>query len=379
MVYLYFDACHRSPIQKLPVELLSHIFSFVQHGTGDDEPHPDIETIKVPLVLSSVNRHWRNVARKTASLWTSICVTINLLDYSAKDGCPSPTTTLNTSHLVTYLALSRNQPLDIVIDARDEGYNFSEAEISTQYPSNYTPPFSSTHMIIAISHLLLHISRWRSLSILTDTWIPMYTALQEIQPHITTIGVPRLESLTLMRCNEYVSAVPVFQPQEMRDPNFLNLSNTTTPLPNLLPRLRHLTLFGVHVDWTSLSSILTQSNHGLDSLELYSHCMDVRPTRSEFHQLLSHCPHLSKLVVNASGPRCPDDNANPSMTPGEITCVALPLLRELTVGYHSALEGKAILDAIDATRVESFTLEDASLPGHVGDLNAGSLLTYLAT
>ncbi|KAG6806451.1 hypothetical protein H0H92_011301, partial [Tricholoma furcatifolium] len=206
----------------------------------------------------------------------------------------------------------------------------------------------------------------------------MYTALQEIQSHITTIGAPRLESLTLMRCNEYVSAVPVFQPQEMRDPKFLNLSNTTTPLPNLLPRLRNLTLFGVHVDWTSLSSILTQSNHGLDSLELYSHCMDVRPTRSEFHQLLSQCPHLSKLVVNASGPRYPDDNANPT-TPEEITCVALPLLRELTVGYHSAPEGKAILDAIDATRVESFTLEDASLPGHVGDLNAGSLLTYLAT
>lgn len=130
-------AAHRSsPIHRLPVELLSYIFSLRTHDTlGDDDnddrnPPFTTESIKTPLILSSVNHHWRNIAYNTPSLWTSICVTVELID-GLKDepaGAAQYPTVLNNRHLISYLSLSRNYPLDILIDARDQDWDFSEPE-----------------------------------------------------------------------------------------------------------------------------------------------------------------------------------------------------------------------------------------------------------
>ena len=61
----------------------------------------------------------------------------------------------------------------------------------------YTPAFNSEYMNIVFTLLLPHLSRWKSLSILTDCWAPMYTALTAINPFITCLGAPLLESLSL--------------------------------------------------------------------------------------------------------------------------------------------------------------------------------------
>ena len=76
----------------------------------------------------------------------------------------------------------------------------------------HTPAITSKLMNIVFT-LLPHLSRWKSLNILTDCWEPMYTALTAINPFITGFGAPLLESLPLMRCNDLISFSPHFQPQ----------------------------------------------------------------------------------------------------------------------------------------------------------------------
>ncbi|KAG6844763.1 hypothetical protein H0H87_003986 [Tephrocybe sp. NHM501043] len=303
MIYQSLNPHPPSPIQRLPVELLSYIFTL---GTlsleGDEDPSVpsiDIETIKTPLAFSRVNHHWRNVAHKTPSLWTSICVTAGLVGPGNGWGHPSDATRFNARHLDTYLALSRNYPLDILIDARDQDWDFSEPEISSEYEcSSYTPPFSSD---------------------------------EAPYPH------------------------------------------------NPLPRLRNLTLRGVHADWSALATILSQSDFGLDSLDLSSHCMDVRPTSCEYRQLLSQCPNLTKLVVDGSGPQIIDEGVDNSLTDKETQPILLPRLRDITIGYRSVHEGRAVLEAMDAPNVGDLTLVDGTHPGDVDDVDAGPLLAYIAT
>jgi len=232
-------------------------------------------------------------------------------------------------------------------------------------------------MSTAISLLLPHLSRWRSLTILTDTWAPMHAALTAINPHITMFGAPLLESMTLMRCNDFISFSPQFQPRHLKNPAFLSGDAPDAPTDyHILPSLKHLCLRGVHAEWDSLSTALGQSPAVLSHLELQSHCADVRPSVEQFRQLLSSTPALRKLVVSGSGPEFPDDVDD---TPHDCDPVHLSQLHDITVGYRSALEGRTLLKLLDAPNAKSLTLEDATYPGDPEEINGGSLLTYLGS
>ncbi len=122
-----FRAC--SPVDTLPVELLTYIFSLASHGIpvateGKESPLFDSESVKMPTRLSAVNRHWRMVARNTSALWTSLCATIASIHKTCHNG--QRLSLFHTSHLSSHLSLSRNQTLDIIIDARDPDWDFSE-------------------------------------------------------------------------------------------------------------------------------------------------------------------------------------------------------------------------------------------------------------
>lgn len=102
-----------SPIHSLPVELLSNIFA-----------HTDM-----PLVISTVNKQWRRIALNTPALWTTLCVTAEMIQAQEDHDLSLYTTgVFNTGHLTTYIHRSRKYPLDILIDARDPDWDFSEPE-----------------------------------------------------------------------------------------------------------------------------------------------------------------------------------------------------------------------------------------------------------
>lgn len=239
-----------------------------------------------------------------------------------------------------------------------------------------------------ITLLLPHLSRWRTLSILTDTWSPMYVAIVLLNLHFGSVGAPQLESLALMRCNEYISYASEFQPSHMREPAFLDFGSATSTANylNKFPRLRSLRLTGVHAHWSSLPYLLqetsTELDTGLRTLELAHHAENVRPTLAEFRLLLSACPELKRLAIEGSGPRVPED----ADSNGEYISllhqypISLPELEEIVIGYRSAeQDGCRILRQLDAPNVKTIILEDATHAADPDDEDASCLLDYVGT
>ncbi|KIK63425.1 hypothetical protein GYMLUDRAFT_41105 [Collybiopsis luxurians FD-317 M1] len=377
---------YQTPIHTLPVELLSYIFVLGTHSPPelltDEKEQQELlpfntESVKTPLIFSAVCRRWREVAQNSPSLWTSICVTAGSVEESSED----QTKRLNLSHITSYLSFSKRYPLNILLDTRDIDWDFCEPEIfSTSELSDYVPPFSKDDMRTVISLLLPHLFRWQSIEILTDTWAPMHTALCMLNGPLLVQGAPLLESLVLMRCNDYISHSPQFQPSRMKSPALFSSESASEPTNDpILPRLRNLTLRGVHVDWPGLCNSLSPS---LNSLELSSHSLDVRPTHSEFHDMLLACPKLSKLTLNGSGFVSDDEDLSLKTgvhaLRGRVEPVSLPLLESLRIGYRSAFDGCDILSSLHAPDIKQLSLEDATHPGEVEVVEADSLLLCLA-
>lgn len=239
--------------------------------------------------------------------------------------------------------------------------------------SDYVPPFDATHMEAALSLVTPHMLRWRSLMVLSDTWAPLHVGLLHLSDCFHGSVAPRLESLTLMRCNEYVSHAPLFQPEALQEPVFLHRSVLFPAFT--FPKLTELTLTGVHADWNALHHILQRSNPPLLSLELSSHSSDVRPTLDQFRDILSVLPLLEELVIQGSGPLVEESaDVNPMSHPP----VALHHLEDLSIGYRSSFEAGSILRVIDAPRLQSLALEDATHPGDPEEVDAGSILSYIS-
>jgi hypothetical protein len=128
-----------APIHSLPVELLSYILTLSAHSpfVADDEAADsspsdfpfDPANMLTTLAVSAVSRHWRDVALETPGLWTDICVSTELPDDDDEESRQLRNTMKpNTNRIATYLARSRNAPIDILISARDPDWDFSETE-----------------------------------------------------------------------------------------------------------------------------------------------------------------------------------------------------------------------------------------------------------
>ncbi|KAL0959030.1 hypothetical protein HGRIS_014337 [Hohenbuehelia grisea] len=383
----------RCPVDRLPIELLSYIFILSTHRCHVPFPAEnrqkssfDSESVTAPLAILSVSRQWRHVALSTSSLWTSICVTSDFIDVQ---GAESSSASINTAPLVTYLARSRNAPIDIMIDARDPSWDFSESGV-TPTSTSYVPPFQPTHMEQTMHLLLPHLSRWRTVTILTDTWQIMHTALAVMNPSLLAQGAPQLQSLVLVRCNDFISHGSDFQPHHLKDSPFLATapaSATESAAAGVFPRLRHLVMQGVHGHWAALPSALQA--RCLETLELSSHSLQVRPTVDEFCNILSSCQSLRKLVIDGSGVSdfLLDDEGYES--DGDANAfhrhaahrrrAGLPMLEEIDLGYRSAEDACRLLDLLDAPNVKTLTLRNAAHPASPEVNDASQLLLFIGT
>ncbi|KIY50852.1 hypothetical protein FISHEDRAFT_38420, partial [Fistulina hepatica ATCC 64428] len=186
------------------------------------------EAIVAVIYLSHVCSRWRSVALTTSALWTGIILTY-------------PTSDEQQERSRTWIRRSRTAPVDIYLDVRDPTWDMDE----------YNHDVGHDEMIEILSIIGLAVHRWRSLTILADTWEPLHTfltATERWHPH-------KLESLTLWRCNEYLASKgQLFEPAALRAP---------VPLfgGRRLNGLCDVHLNGVHVDWTQ------SPLHDLTSLE----------------------------------------------------------------------------------------------------------------
>lgn len=133
-----------SPISSLPVELLSEIFTLCSLAAGEPSPSSDdaeysppivtTEGLRATLLLSSVNRKWRDVVLHQPNLWSNLCITAELISHTDDDDgifTSSPQNTssrFDASYIISCLQRSRQCPINVFIDARDEDWNFTEPE-----------------------------------------------------------------------------------------------------------------------------------------------------------------------------------------------------------------------------------------------------------
>lgn len=135
-----------SLISRLPTELLSEIFSLCAlsaDGGSDSEPtssdtsNVDSENsndcitlnpfgLMCSIRLATVCRRWRATILNQASLWADVCVTQEMLVTVRNREDGTEILELDTALLETCLTRSRGYPLNIVIDARDPEWNWTE-------------------------------------------------------------------------------------------------------------------------------------------------------------------------------------------------------------------------------------------------------------
>ncbi|KAH6911005.1 hypothetical protein BKA70DRAFT_1146351, partial [Coprinopsis sp. MPI-PUGE-AT-0042] len=95
-IYASFVADHRaliSPIRHMPPDILHNIFS---HCVPYDTPGKVMQASEAPLLLVQICRHWRDLAIKTPTLWSTIflkipvesLVSLTTAWLSRAEGCP---------------------------------------------------------------------------------------------------------------------------------------------------------------------------------------------------------------------------------------------------------------------------------------------------
>ncbi|KAJ7877369.1 hypothetical protein B0H14DRAFT_3436069 [Mycena olivaceomarginata] len=135
-------------------EVLRRIFGYIQSSA--EVAHPE-------LIIASTTHHWREVALKIPSLWTTVHVNHDR----------------QISVLGDILLRSQNLPLDIYIRLETFKYRFF------------------TDYMEAVNLLIPHVARWRLLSV-----IAMNPVLHQISARIHHLPMPALEHFELVREGE---------------------------------------------------------------------------------------------------------------------------------------------------------------------------------
>jgi hypothetical protein len=260
-----------APIHTLPIELLSRIFKLGSTPLpwesdspfvlkSDDsyscDPNPTFQ-----VLVSHVCSHWRRLALSIPTLWASLCFQRH-------------------SHLRrAELFLSRTTSstlLSIVIDIVSR----------KKHIPGVTLYHDELHKVADI--VIPHLSRFRCFSIKVRDQVGRSAARQRFSK---CGGAPNLETLQLYHVEECWTS---------RD---LHLSTVRRPclvFSGFLPRLKHLSLIGVHLPWENVHFL-----QGLHNIEFALHPENTRLPYELWDDMLRSSPHLKRLWLHYSGPRTP--------------------------------------------------------------------------
>ena len=295
-------------VHSLPPEVLTEIFVAATFASEESR-------LDVPDILSHVSSQWRAIVFNTSLLWTFIVVTF-------------PFATKQILRAKAALARSKNRPVDVHIDVRDPEWAWESDEDQHAV--------GSVDMVEIMEWLGPSHPRWRSLSVFTDNWEPMQTFLA-----YTTMfsSFPALESLSLNRCNAYAGL-----------PGTTSDSSAPIELFNgnaHLPKLRHVVLSGVHIDYSC------SGFKDLLSLDLRHQSHGVSPTLHELRQILAASPELNSLSLVALSPSCSHGFEELEAAP-----VNMPHLKNLTLGWWNVGDTAELLAVLRTPAVEELSLED---------------------
>ena len=295
-------------VDALPDHILMDIFSVLTFSSDEFR-------LYAPDTLSHVSSRWRAIALNTSSLWTFIVVTY-------------PFAAGQVARATAALRRSRDRPIDVHIDIRDPDWSWESEEDQHQVESVFIVEIMEW---LGSSH-----PKWRSLTVLTDTWAPMHAFLAY---STMFTSLPKLEQLSLNRCNAF-AGLPDAPDPVPSDPVELFGGNAH------LPKLRHVTLAGTHVNYSCTGF------KGLLSLDLRHQPRRGSPTIRQLRQLLQASPGLESLSLVALNP----DSEEPEQDDGPP--VFLGHLTELTLGWWFVEDAVELLGVLQLPVVKNLVLED---------------------
>ena len=262
---------HPTGVHSLPVELLTRIFVL---GAGFDYPYsrspfllkPDQDYHPAPcsnfqILVSHVCSHWRRIALRTSSLWT----TLHFREPS------------HISRAQAYLnrcMTTGTHLLDILVDtvAQEDhlpGVTLCKDEIRDVFEV-----------------IIPHVRRWRAFHLkIRDN-----ECKGQARHYLGSCGpAPRLETLQLYHFEDY------------QTPQNLYLATYRPPVivfDNSLPHLKNVSLIGVNLPWAKSPYL-----KNLHNLELALHSDNIRPPYESWERMLRMSPDLQSLCLHYSGPR----------------------------------------------------------------------------
>ena len=384
----------RCIINTLPSELLSHIFTLgwtperdqedeeedfedVDEGASDelsyssgssvsgdeDDDHDgsrhgsrhgsEDKSRKLPfnVLVSHVCQRWRDVALSNSLLWNHISFV----------GSPP------YERALTYLARAASAPLALTVDrtADDENEEFSESDYNVdedEGPKDNDPDLSIITGIMDV--ILPHIDHTQALQIMVSFYPQMHRAMEMMG---ACAAAPMLEVLQLYHYED-TDEHERFKWQELRDQPFVLFHGN-------IPRLTHVALWGVHVNWSKEGSPYLK---GLIDIELAYHARDVRPSFYDFARIIRTSPDMRAMTLCLSAP-AGSPSEWPSGLPlseGDVDVDGKPFvlskLSELVLAY---IEPSHLLPLLSRFSFPALT----SLALDLEDDEYSDVLTYLAS
>lgn len=297
-------------MENFPPELISQVFRFA----AEDASSTDIPTL---IAITGTCKQWRAIGIDDGQLWKRINICFTNL---ARD----------LSRAVVFLLRSKEYPLTIYLDMRDPSWDFDED----------SHRFGWQDMEAIMRMLVVHAYRWRSFTLLTDTWSPIFTFLWYSRH---AVSVPLLETLSLSRCNMFLAgAGHTFQPIVLRQP--VNIFGGFRP-----DLLRSVSFVGVHVEWESISF------QNLERLELKYMTGDVAPSVQQLRRILGLSPGLKYLTIHGAIPRDLDND-----TTSFDEQISLSHLTSLSLGFLMQSDATRLLSLLQVPQLKELILDDLS-------------------
>ncbi|KAI0784784.1 hypothetical protein C8Q75DRAFT_777595 [Abortiporus biennis] len=244
-------------IHTLPVELLTRVFVL----GCEDEPDPDDRPLgKHPfeVLVSHVCQHWRDLAIRTAVMWTLIHIrTVPHMDRAR-----------------AYLTRSMKAMIDIFIDT-------CSAE---EHQPGYTLFREEFHQVFGI--VVPEINRWKSISLKVRDLVCKRGAREVFSSCGSAVNLQRLQ---LWHIEDWGTSERLFT---AIGPPPVVIFNSE------LPSLKDLSLIGVNVPWAHVNFLKE-----LTSVDFALHSNDVRIPYGIWERMLRESPDLQKLNLHYSGPR----------------------------------------------------------------------------
>ncbi|KAL0957745.1 hypothetical protein HGRIS_001523 [Hohenbuehelia grisea] len=288
-----------APVSSIPVELLIHIFDIGQTASWQDEDEPP----RFEVLVSHINRRWRNVALTTPTLWRRIDVIAGRCF---------------VDEVAAYLKRSKPCPTDIRIDLAG-GY-FQRPSVPIPLP--------------VIDLLAINISDCRRLTIISGTNAAHMPLLAHLKSN--ALPMPRLEHLSL-------SINDLAQPGAHSDAGDFGAQILLGGAPNLaFVRLRGLS---AHFFRPPLGGVTT----------LHIDCTKIVQFHySRVRDLLLHSPQLRNLSIFGSI----IDPFKPHEPHAHLEPIHLPNLTSLRLCGTSTWVFDVALATISAPRLLSLVLKD---------------------